>query len=84
MLLLLILTSGAGLLLTGWLIRHARRHALQYSDFMPQRFHVGAVPRLGGLAMFAACTVGWFWMALGATLNLPGHLNLDLWTGAGV
>lgn len=84
MLLLLVLTSCAGLLLTGWLIRHARRHALHYSDFMPQRFHVGAVPRLGGLAMFAACSVGWFWLALGATLNMPGHLNLDLWTGAGI
>jgi UDP-N-acetylmuramyl pentapeptide phosphotransferase/UDP-N-acetylglucosamine-1-phosphate transferase len=31
---------------------------------VPQRFHIGHVPRLGGAAMLMACLGGWVWMAL--------------------
>ncbi len=38
--------------------RWFRRHARNYSADMPQRFHVGDVPRLGGLGMLAGWLVG--------------------------
>lgn len=41
-----------------WLIRRARGHARRYGDAMPQRFHVGDVPRLGGIAIFAGAACG--------------------------
>lgn len=42
------------------LIRYALEHAKSYSESVPQRFHLGAVPRVGGLGV----AVGWA-MALG-------------------
>ncbi len=38
------------------LIRYALEHGTRYSESVPQRFHAGAVPRVGGLGIF----VGWF------------------------
>ena len=41
------------------LLRRARRHAGRYSHAKPQRFHVGDVPRLGGLAIFIGLLGAW-------------------------
>ena len=38
------------------LIRYALDHGRHYSESVPQRFHAGAIPRVGGLGIF----VGWF------------------------
>lgn len=46
--------------------RWFRRHAQYYAADMPQRFHSGAVPRLGGLGML----LGWL-MGLTAAAALP-------------
>ncbi len=46
--------------------RWFRRHAQNYANDAPQRFHHGAVPRLGGLGML----LGWL-MGLLAALVLP-------------
>ena len=55
---MVLLTFFAGIL--SWvvcllLIRYALTHAEQYGQAAPQRFHTGAVPRVGGLGIF----VGW-------------------------
>ena len=39
------------------LIRYAKGHATRYAYDLPQRFHHGDVPRLGGLAMVLGCFV---------------------------
>lgn len=39
-----------------FLIRYALDHGRKYSELVPQRFHAGAVPRVGGLGIF----IGWF------------------------
>lgn len=65
MLVLLILTGAVSMLACAFLIRSGRRIARRYGLDMPQRFHAGHVPRLGGAAMMLSCTVGWFWMVVG-------------------
>ena len=66
------------------LIRYARGHAHEYGEFLPQRFHLGAVPRVGGLGIavgWAAGLVGVIAIAeiSGANsevLTLPGRLEV--------
>jgi UDP-N-acetylmuramyl pentapeptide phosphotransferase/UDP-N-acetylglucosamine-1-phosphate transferase len=40
-------------------MRRARRHARRYAADMPQRFHKGHVPRLGGAGVFMGAGVAW-------------------------
>ncbi|VTU19090.1 glycosyltransferase family 4 protein [Variovorax sp. PBL-E5] len=40
-------------------MRRARRHARRYAADMPQRFHKGHVPRLGGAGIFIGMGVAW-------------------------
>ena len=42
---------------TGWLVRNGHRFARRYPVDVPQRFHAGDVPRLGGVAMLAGLVV---------------------------
>lgn len=77
MFLLLFLCLASSFLVTGWLVRTAREHPQTYSEHLPQRFHVGHVPRLGGLAMLAGCSAGWGWMMLGEPFALPGQFRLE-------
>lgn len=44
-------------------MRRARRHARRYGADMPQRFHKGHVPRLGGAGIFLG--MGCAWLAAG-------------------
>lgn len=80
MLFLLILCAVSAFLATALLVRYAREHARRYAEEMPQRFHLGHVPRLGGAAMFVGCTVGWAWMVISDWLSSPNQLRLDEWT----
>lgn len=43
-----------------WLIRGARRHAAGYAADLPQRFHHGDVPRVGGLGILTGLGAAWF------------------------
>jgi UDP-GlcNAc:undecaprenyl-phosphate GlcNAc-1-phosphate transferase len=70
MLILLLLCLAVSACTCAAMIRYGRRNARRYSLSMPQRFHAGHVPRLGGVGMMAACTVGWLWMAF-AEQHLP-------------
>jgi len=77
MLILLLVCAALSFVLTGLLIRRARRHAMAYAETMPQRFHVGHVPRLGGAAMFAACSLCWGWLAGAAMFGWPAPVHID-------
>jgi UDP-N-acetylmuramyl pentapeptide phosphotransferase/UDP-N-acetylglucosamine-1-phosphate transferase len=76
MLILLILCAAIACLGCGLLLRWGRKNGRRYGRRMPQRFHAGHVPRLGGVAMMAACTVGWAWM-VGAErfLSIPNQIR---------
>jgi UDP-GlcNAc:undecaprenyl-phosphate/decaprenyl-phosphate GlcNAc-1-phosphate transferase len=77
MLILLILCFGCAFAACALIIRYGRGHALRYSAEMPQRFHRGDVPRLGGVAMLAACGVGWGWIAFSPALGVPNQIRAD-------
>ena len=62
MLLLLVLCAAISACACLILRRVGRRNARRYGESMPQRFHKGDVPRLGGVAMWFACAFGWLWM----------------------
>ncbi|MBI5275370.1 MAG: glycosyltransferase family 4 protein [Burkholderiales bacterium] len=78
MLFLLILCCATAFVATAMLVRYAREHAGRYGTEVPQRFHTGDVPRLGGVAMLMACTVGWVWMVLSDRFRLPNQIRIDL------
>jgi UDP-GlcNAc:undecaprenyl-phosphate/decaprenyl-phosphate GlcNAc-1-phosphate transferase len=80
MLFLLLLTSAVAFLLTAMLIRYA--HAPHYDAGKPQRFHIGDVPRLGGVGMLAGVTAGWLWMVLSARFRLPNQIHFEPWLAA--
>lgn len=61
------------------IIRWAGGRAAVYEADMPQRFHVGEVPRLGGVALLLGVSVSWLlgvWQSLSGD---PGSLRLGLW-----
>lgn len=59
MLFLLFLSFWVSMFTGMLVLRRARGHAKRYGDAMPQRFHVGDVPRLGGLAVFIGLVCAW-------------------------
>ncbi len=53
------------------LMRQARRHARRYGSDMPQRFHHGHTPRVGGGGVFVGMSLGWLLAAW-----LPHRFNI--------
>lgn len=82
MLFLIILCAGCAFLAMPILIRFGRRHGVRYDAGLPQRFHAGDVPRLGGIGMLAACIVGWAWMWASQPLALPNQIRIDAFSAA--
>ena len=63
----------------GFIVRWMRKHATVYGMGMPQRFHWGDVPRLGGVAVLLGVAVSW---GLGVVLAQMGDvaaLRLGYW-----
>jgi UDP-GlcNAc:undecaprenyl-phosphate/decaprenyl-phosphate GlcNAc-1-phosphate transferase len=61
------------------LLRYGRGSGRHYGESVPQRFHWGHVPRLGGLAMMVACTAGWVWIVVAEPyLTVPNQIRLPL------
>lgn len=93
---LLFFCAALSFVLSAWLIRYARGHALRYSSDMPQRFHFGHVPRVGGVAMGLAFCMALVWLGLAIPFDGPPRarftaLELLVWaavvglsTGVGV
>ena len=69
-------------LAAGLIVRWMRGHACAYGDGMPQRFHLGDVPRLGGAAVLLGLGCSWL---LGAVQSQwggdAGSLRLGGWVG---
>ena len=69
------------------LLLRARAHARRYSKDMPQRFHKGDIPRVGGVAISLATLAAWCLAAsaphLGLTLNTSATWKeIALWSCA--
>ena len=65
-------------LAAGGVVRWLSGHAAVYGSAMPQRFHLGDVPRLGGAAILLGLSCGWTvgW-AQSVWFGDPGSLRLD-------
>jgi UDP-N-acetylmuramyl pentapeptide phosphotransferase/UDP-N-acetylglucosamine-1-phosphate transferase len=78
MLILLILCGAVSCLLCAVLLRYARGSGRRYGLSVPQRFHAGHVPRLGGVAMMGACSVGWAWIVFAERfLSVPNQIRME-------
>lgn len=64
---------------TAYIIRWMGGRTPAYGEAMPQRFHVGDVPRLGGVALLAGVVVGWLLGAWQTRAGDPGSLRLGMW-----
>jgi UDP-N-acetylmuramyl pentapeptide phosphotransferase/UDP-N-acetylglucosamine-1-phosphate transferase len=94
--LLLFVCAALSFVAGAWLVRYAHGHTRRYSPDMPQRFHAGHVPRLGGVAIGLSWLLALLWLGLSVPLGLsfqvrfaPGHLLgcalvVAVSTGAGV
>lgn len=63
-------------------IRLARRHARRYAHDVPQRFHIGNIPRIGGVGIFAGLMIAWAYAGTpqAETLNVGWRANsVFLW-----
>lgn len=79
MITLILISFLASCLAVGTLVYRARRHAGAYASDMPQRFHHGDVPRLGGVGILTGLACGW--LLSGFASNDPFNLG---WSGAAV
>ena len=77
MLLLAFLSFFVSLVAVLLVRRWFRKHAHNYAPDMPQRFHRGAVPRLGGLGMLAGWLVGLTAAALVQRVGMFIGVSLD-------
>ena len=68
-------------LAAGFIVRWMRSHATAYGDGMPQRFHLGDVPRLGGAAVLLGIAASWGVGVAQVSLGDPGSLRLGSWVG---
>ena len=78
MLILLVLCAAISCIACALLIRYARANGRRYGHAVPQRFHKGDVPRLGGVGMMLACSFGWTWMLVAERfLGIPNLIRLE-------
>ena len=62
------------------IIRWLGKRVVKYEEAKPQRFHVGEVPRLGGIALLAGVLVSWvLGMVLTRYFGDPGAVRLYPW-----
>jgi UDP-GlcNAc:undecaprenyl-phosphate GlcNAc-1-phosphate transferase len=91
MLILLILSALISVLVCTALLRAGQASSRRYwEQHVPQRFHIGHVPRLGGVAMLLGCVGGFVWMAVGERyFGVTSTITFDLtsafwWIGVAV
>ncbi|MFT4240944.1 MAG: glycosyltransferase [Acidovorax sp.] len=60
-------------------IRWLGKRSVEYGEGMPQRFHVGEVPRLGGLALLIGVVASWLLGVWRTQAGDPGLLRLGSW-----
>jgi UDP-N-acetylmuramyl pentapeptide phosphotransferase/UDP-N-acetylglucosamine-1-phosphate transferase len=84
MILLIFVSFSVAFFFSILFIRRAGEHAKRYGDEMPQRFHFGDVPRVGGVAILMGLASSWLVAAADgawdARLNVPISVgNALLW-----
>lgn len=79
MVILLVCSFVVSLVSMVFLIRLARVHSKHYNHAKPQRFHVGNVPRLGGLGILVGVAAGWLVAEGGSAFGMA--LNMEVDTG---
>lgn len=75
---LLVFCAALSALGCALLLRVGVASATRYRLDMPQRFHMGHVPRLGGAAMFLACAVCWSLLFVVDPMGLPYRARVAL------
>lgn len=76
MVVLLVFSFFVSLLFVLFLIHKARARGQHYDETKPQRFHVGEVPRVGGIGVLVGTVSGW---VLAATVGVDGlELNVHI------
>lgn len=83
MIVVMFLSFLSALLAGMVLIRRARSHAARYGLDMPQRFHVGHVPRLGGVSVLVGLLIGWMWIAAAINNANVTRVWMGMWACAG-
>lgn len=83
MIFLLLLSFGLSAITAVLLIRWVRDHAQHYDAQKPQRFHVGDVPRLGGVAILFGLLAGWTFGVVAARLEWSFNSQMSLRSGLG-
>ena len=68
-------------LVAGFIVQWVRGHAAQYGNALPQRFHVGDIPRLGGVALLLGILTSWSLGWLQSAWGDPGSLRFGSWVG---
>jgi UDP-N-acetylmuramyl pentapeptide phosphotransferase/UDP-N-acetylglucosamine-1-phosphate transferase len=75
---LLSFVSFIGALVVALIImRRVWRHAAGYGHDKPQRFHLGHVPRLGGIAVLGGLACGWVAAGLAGLFRDPINASVD-------
>ncbi|RCX10896.1 glycosyltransferase family 4 protein [Extensimonas vulgaris] len=67
---------------SGLVVRWLRGHAQRYGQNVPQRFHSGDVPRLGGAAMLLGLACSWLLGIWHTSAGNVSNLYLGSWVGA--
>lgn len=91
MLILLVLSALVSFVCCAALLRAGHESSRKYwQRHLPQRFHIGHVPRLGGAAMLLGCIAGAAWMVVGErSFGVVSSISFDIpsalaWTGFAV
>ena len=79
MILLSLVAFVVAALAAGLVVRWLSRQAAVYGKGMPQRFHLGDIPRLGGAAILLGIGAGWLTGVLQSAWGDPGSLHLGVW-----
>lgn len=77
MLVMLTFSFLVSVLLSFVLIAKARSHTRRYGHDMPQRFHKGHIPRVGGIAIASACLAAWCLAAASSKFSLPINVSIN-------
>ena len=78
MIVLACLSAVVSLLLALVFIRLGKSHAKSYGADMPQRFHAGDVPRIGGLAVLGGFAAALVVAAIGSLVGDPFNARIDV------
>ncbi|MBK0391955.1 glycosyltransferase family 4 protein [Ramlibacter algicola] len=78
MIALIGVAAFVSVILALFLIRGARSHSRRYAEDMPQRFHAGHVPRIGGVAVLGGLAAGLLVAGAGYYAGDPFNVRISI------